>query len=827
MDQGRTTTAAGDGVQRSSAAGDLDTSPGGLETFLQDLRFGARVLYKRPAFTLIAVLTLALGIGANTAIFSIVNAALLNPIPVPEPDRVVMVWTDKLTHGSTGFPASVPDFLDWRASGVFQELAGFTTEGFNLLIGSTPERVQGASVTKEWFEILRTKPYLGRVFQAQDMQPGHDHAVLLSYNTWHARYHADPGIIGTTVIINSAPYTVVGVLPKRIARIGDEEIYVPLVFEPPLLNDRAIRYVGTVGRLANETFAAAQARMTDVSARLEREYATVDAGNHVRLQPIEQAYIEDVHTLLMILFGAVGFVLLIACANIANLLLVRGTARQKEMAIRAALGAGRFRLTRQLLTESVLLSVLGAVAGLLPAFFGVRFLAKFRPESLPNAELIGLNPSVLLFTLGLAILTGLLFGIIPAWEAWRSSAISPLRERSQVSGRELRFGNFFVIGEVALTVILVAGAALMLRTLEQLRSANPGYDQHVLTMRIALTGKQYDSPDKQILFFHELIRRLNELPGIRAVGAIDSLPTSNDIEGGTIHFIDRPEPNPSERAIVIIGSVLPNYFQAMRIPLVRGRLFTEADTANNPLVVILDERTARRYWPNEDPIGKSIRVRIDSPLRRIVGVVGNIERNVVVKVKSQVGQVYVPYTQWPSSEMSVAIAADMGLASLAIPARRAVASLAPDQPIYQIQTMEQARIASQTSSQFTTSLLTFFAVVSVLLAAVGIYGVISYTVELRTREIGIRMALGATQGDLLWAVVKRGLYLTMVGLLIGLGGALLLTRLMGTLLHGTSATDPVSFAAAAIVLGIVSLLATYIPAYRASRVQPMIALRHE
>lgn len=799
-----------------------------VETFFQDIRYAARVLYNKPAFTTVAIATLALGIGANTAIFSVVNAAILTPIAVPEPDRVVMVWTDSVNQKSSNFPASVPDFLDWRATGAFQELAGFTTDGYNLLVGNRPERVSGVAVTKEWFEISKTQPRMGRVFRAEDMQPGHEQVVILSHGLWNSLFDAEPAIVGKTILVNNSPHIVIGVLPQRVAKLADEELYVPLLFEPPESASRGLRYVGTVGRLApNVSLSAARGTLGGLSSRLSRQYPHENGGYRARLQPIEEAYVQDVHSLVLVLFGAVGFVLLVACANIANLLLVRGTARQREIAIRSALGAGKFRLIRQLLTESVLLALLGGVAGVVPAFFGIRFLAKFKPEALPNAELIALNPSVLLFTLFLALATGVLFGVIPAWDAWRSNASSPLRERSQASGSHLRFSNFFVIGEVALTVVLVAGAVLMLRSFLQLRSAYPGYDSRVLTMRVSLTGKQYDSPDKQVYFYKRLMERLSSVPGVRSVGAIDCLPTCTDTFGGALHFTDRPEPPENEPALVIMGSVTPDYLRTMRIPLVRGRYFSESDGEHDPLVIIIDEATARRYWPNDDPIGKSLRVRLKGPLRKIVGVVGNVDRTLAVKMKSQIGQVYVPAAQVPQPDMSVAISSPMNAATLVPSLRREISAIAPEQPVFQVQTMGQARGTTQMSSQFGTWVLGFFAVLSLLLAAVGVYGVISYTVQQRTREIGVRLAIGATPSDLLFDVLGKGLLLTLIGLVLGLVGAIVLSTAMKDLLHGMSSTDPLSLLATMLLLAAAGLLATFIPAFRASRVEPVIALRYE
>lgn len=798
-----------------------------LEDFWRDLRYAGRVLYKKPAFTLVALSTLALGIGANTAIFSVVNAALLHPIPVPSPERVVVVWTDMPTHGAMGYPASALDFGDWQASGIFEKLAGFVTDGYNVLVGNTPFRVLGAAVTNDWFDIGSVKPYVGRLFRQEDMQAGHNHVIVLGYQFWNSHFLGDASIVGKTIIVNNQPYTVIGVSPKVLPKIGNEEIYVPLLFAPPYYNDRETRFMGTLARLApGVSLAAAQARMDALMERLGAAYPAADAGNRARLQPVEEAYVEDIHTLLMVLFGAVGFVLLVACANIANLLLVRGAARQRELAIRAALGASKFSLIRQLLTESVLLSVLGGILGIIPAFFGIRFLIKYRPEALHNAGLIGLNPTVLFFTLLLSVATGILFGIIPAWSGWRANAASPLRERSQTSG-DIRFGNFFVVAEVALTVVLAVAAGLMLHGFLHLRSTYPGYDIRTMTMRVSLTGKQYDAPEEQIKFCRLLLDRLDNLAGVRAAGVIDALPTSGDLQGGTLHFTDRPDEGQRHRAIVIIAPVTPDYFRAMHIPLIRGRAFTLADGAKSAPVVILDEATARQYWPNQDPIGKTVRVHLGDPVRKIVGVVGSIERSFAIKVKTRVGQVYVPFDQLPTPNISLVVSSDGNPASLTSVVRHEISTLAPDQPVYEIQTMEQARALTQTSSRFGTWLLGFFALLSLSLAGMGVYGVIAYTVEQRTRELGLRMALGASQHELLLGVLKKGFGLVLFGLVIGFCGALAMGRLMSGLLHGISGTDPAALLGAAALLLFAGLVASYIPAFRASRIDPMVALRHE
>jgi putative ABC transport system permease protein len=799
--------------------------------FWQDVKYGVRMLKNKPGFALACILTLALGIGADSAMFSIVHATLLTSVPVPESDRVVMVWTDNTSGNAGGFPASGPDFLDWRASGIFEKLAGFVSDGYNLLVRGQPVRVPGVAVTREWFEILQVKAYLGRLFRPEDMRAGGGHVVVLSYPFWRSRFGGEEGIVGRTIALNGSPYTVIGVLPPRVVPLSGsagEQLYVPLMFDSELATERGQRYIGTVGRLSpNLTFASAQRRMAALSMRLAKQYPKEDGGKIARLQPIEEAYVEDIRSLVLLLFGAVGFVLLVACANIASLLLVHGMGRKKEIAIRVALGAGRSRVLQQLLTESVLLGLGGGIVGILPAYFGMRLLARHMPGWLPNTELLGLDPTVLLFTLCLAIGTGVIFGILPACTVWQASGIPSLRSRSGISRREMRLGNLFVIAEVALTVVLLAGAALMLRTLRQLQDAYPGYSTNTFTLRVSLVGKEYDDPGKQALFCKELLRRISNLPGVVAAGAIDSLPTSNDLTGGVLYFTDRPQPKESDRAVVAIGSATPRYFQAMRIPLIRGRLFSDADGRKAPLVVLLDQRTARRYWPHEDPIGRYIRLGLRGPLVRIVGIVGSVDRSVAIKVKSPIGQVYVPFDQSPVPDLSLAISSYLDKASLFAAVNRIVRVLAPDAPVYQMETMAEARAAGQIASRFFAWLLGFFASVSLLLAAIGIYAVIAYTVEKRRREIGVRMALGATPSKMLADTLKTGTALTSAGVISGLAGAFALTRTIRSMLYGVSPNDPISFLAAVGLLVVVGLVACGIPAYRASCVDPAIVLREE
>lgn len=798
-----------------------------LGTLGRDLRYGVRGLLSKPGFAIIAIATLALGIGANTAMFSVVNAVILTPLALPQPDRVVMVWTDKVSGDVIGLPASIPDFLDWRATGMFDELAGFDTEGYNLVVGTMPERVPGVAVTKEWFDILRAQPVLGRTIGDDDIQAGHDQVVVLSYGLWNSLFKADPGVVGRVITVNGSPRTIIGVLPDRVAKLADEKLYVPLLFQPPQSTNRGLRWIATVGRLTpGISLRAAQATLAAVSTRLQKEFPQDNAGYHARLEPIETAYVGDMHNLLLVLFAAVGFVLLVACANIGNLLLVRGAARERELAIRVALGAGRFRLIRQLLTESLLLALLGGAAGLLPAWLGIHLLERVEAQTLPNSSLISLNPRVLAFTLLLALCAGLFFGILPALEAWRDCSLAATREHAPASTR-LRFGNLFVMGELALTVILVTGAMLMLRSFARLRSAYPGYDVHTLTMRLSLAGKEYDDPEKQIAFYKHVVTSLATLPGLRSVGAIDCLPSCTDVVGGTLHFADRPDPPPSDPALVIVGLVTPDYFRAMGIPLIRGRAFSSQDGEHDTPTVILDAETADRFWPHQDPIGRNVRLRSKWPWRRIVGVVGSVNHTLAVQMKSRIGQAYVPATQMPTPDMSLVIASSLSPSALIPLVRSAIGRLAPDVPVFQIQTMDQANAGNRLPSMMGTALLGSFAALSLLLAFLGVYGVISFAVQQRTREIGVRMAAGATRQDVLFLMLRRESSLTLIGLGLGVGGSLVATSAMKDLLPGLTAADPLSLLSTVLLLFLAAFLASFIPAWRASRVQPMTALRYE
>jgi len=800
-----------------------------LERLLQDFRYGARMLRRNPGFTVVVVLTLALGIGANTAIYSVIHAALA-PLGIPNPDRVVMVWTENAKRDWHQFPASVPDYRDWQASGIFSSLAGTTDGGFNLRLADRTERVDGFSVTPEFFSVIAIAPRLGRAFRPEEGQAGHDQVAILGDSLWRSRFAANPNIIGSTIIVDGVSRNVVGVLPPSFPRFEKEEIYTPLVFAADVAADRGTRFFQVTGRLRNGiTLAAAGQRLAGIERRLSAQYKE-DTGHSVALQPVEDSIVEDARTLLALLFGAVGFVLLIACANIANLLLARGTSRQKEMALRAALGAGRWRLCRQLLSESVLLALIGGAVAILPSLFAMRFVTSFGIDELRNANLVSLNSSVLVFNLALSLATGILFGLVPAWQAWKTNVGDTMREASRsYTGAHHRLRGLFVVAEVALTMVLLVGAGLMLRSFAHLRSTSPGYDvTNVLTMRVALSDQQYATPERQVAFFERVAREASALPGVATASAIQDLPGSDNLHGSGLLRPDRPDPRPEDIRVELTDCVMPGYFDALRIPLVRGRYLNETDTKSSLPVVVIDEYTARLNWPNEDPIGKQLRFGTKKAPRQIVGIVGNVDQGILVKLlKGQIGQAYIPASQLPSPAMTLVLRTKLDPTSL-IPAMRAlVRGIDIDQPVFDMNTLESIRATSRAPQQLATSLLGSFAAVALLLAAIGIYGVIAYAVGQRTREFGVRISLGAKRLDVLRLVVRQGIVLTAIGMLAGLAGAFALTRLMSSLLYGVAATDPLTFAGGAALLAAAALAACLIPAFRATRVDPVVALHCE
>jgi putative ABC transport system permease protein len=810
-----------------------DTKAGFMGDILQDLRFGLRMLWKNPGFTIVAVLALALGIGANSAIFSVVNAVLLQPLPYKNPDALVMVWDDQ-TH--LGFPKDTPspaNFLDWREQNtVFEGMAALAERSFNLTGVGEPERLDGRRVSANFFSLLGVEPQLGRGFTPEEDKPG-IRVVILGHAMWQRRFGGDPGVIGRAINLNGEVYTVVGVMPPNFQfPTGKDQLWVPIAFPADEAAYRGAHYLEVMARLKpGVTLQQAHAEMETIAARLEKQYPETNMRVGSVVTPLHEQVVGDIKPALLILLGAVGFVLLIACANVANLLLARAAVRQKEISLRLALGASRARLVRQFLTESVLLAGLGGGCGLLVSLAAIRALKKFIPDTISQVQAINIDSKVLIFTLLVSLATGLIFGLAPAMQASSFNLNETLKEggRDSAAGtRGNRIRGLLVIAEVAVSFILLIGAGLLINSFFHLRTLDPGFRvDHLLTAKVELSDTKYPDAQRRIAFFDEVVRRVRELPGVQSVAAGGNLPFTYNGDSGYIAVEGVPDPPPDQRVDVVYRTVGPGYLSTMGIPLVRGRDFTDQDTLDNTLGVIISEKTAKHYWPNQDPIGKRLKngtTDSKSPWRTVIGVVKDVRQNDFVAQPKM--QMYWSFRQMQEERANaLVIRTSVDPMSLAASVRNAVWAVDKDQPVSNIRTMDEIVSKAVARQRFSMLLLGIFAGVALILAAVGIYGVMSYSVAQRTREIGIRMALGARRGDVLKMTVKQGLKLVIIGVAIGLVAAFVLTRVMTSLLFGISATDPVTFVSIPLLLMGVAMLASYIPALRATKVNPMVALR--
>jgi putative ABC transport system permease protein len=821
-----------------------------MYTLWQDIRYGVRMLLKSPGITLVVILALGLGIGANTAIFSVVNAVLLRPLPYAESER--LVFLNEASETLDEMSISYPNFVDWRDQNhVFEKIAVHNRANYNLTGAGEAERINAAQVSADLFPLLRVNAAEGRVFTNDEDKPGAAPVVVLSHGLWQRRFGGAKSILNQPLTLNGRSYTVIGIMPQGFLYPSRIEMWVPV---GQLSGQSSWQQRGNhpglygVARLKpGISIEQAKADMQNIAANLQKQYPDTNSGNGIRVRPMLEVFVGDVRRALWVLFAAVGFVLLIACANIANLLLARATGRQKEMAVRAALGASRWRIGRQLLTESVLLSLVGGTFGLLLARWGIELILYISPDSIPRAPEIGMDWRVLAFTIAASFLTGILFGLVPALQAGVVDVNTTLKESGRaVTGRHWLRSSLVVV-EVASTLVLLIGAGLSIRSFYHLQSVNPGFSyEHLTSFSVALPRTKYTTDEQRADFFKRLLENMRGIPGMQSVAAASGLPLGNN--GWQTSFVVQGQPIPPPNQVPLMEACLvtPDYFRTMNIPLLRGRYFTDRDDRSHLAgrdlsklpeeqrqavgvnVVVIDDEFAKRHWPNEDAVGKRIKLGTENsaPELTVVGVVGRVKMEGLTR-DSNLVQGYFPFFQGPSGGMTV-IAKGMTDPNLLVSSiRQQVKTVDPDQPIYNIRTMEDIRAEAVAPERLNLTLLSIFAGIALVLAVVGIYGVMSYAVTQRTHEIGIRMAIGAQPSDVFRMILGQGMSLALIGVGLGLVGAFALTRLMASMLFGVEPTDPATFAVIAALLSIVATVACYIPGRRATRVDPTVSLRYE
>jgi len=805
-----------------------------MDTIRQDIRYALRRLIKTPAFTSVALLTLALGIGANTAIFSVVDAVLLQPLPYRDSHEIVGVY-----HLSDGERATMsgPNFTDVkRMNTTLQDMAAYTRTRTILTGRGEPVRVDGAEISASLFDMLGVQAQLGRTFRAGENEPGKTHVAILGHGLWQQRFGGNAAIVGKTMTLDGVSYEIVGVMPDGFSFPAERAVWTPLEYSTDVTTDqRSAWYLQAVGRLKpGVSVDQAKAEIETIGRQLAAQYPDDNEGVDITAVSLHEAMVGDLRTAFWVLLGAVGFVLLIACVNVANLLLARAASRESEIAVRTALGAGRGRLVRQLLTESVILGIAGGALGLLMAVWGVEALIALEPQGIPRLSEVGINPQVIAFTVGLSLVTGLLFGLVPAFQSTSSALASTLKEggRGALTTRGgSRMRTTLVVAEVALAVMLLAGAGLLIRSFGKLAAVDPGFEVlPALTFDLSLPESRYAEPEAQVAFFDELLPRLESIPGVRNASGVVALPLSGMSLVLTFEIAGRPPVPPSQQPAMQVRIATADYFRSIGIPLKRGRYFTDDDRAGTPRVVLITETAAQRFFPGEDPIGRTITLGWGRSENRaggeVVGIIGDIRDAGLSEPNPP--QVFLPYPQWPVGRMSVLLETAVPPASVAEAARRAVYGVDGNLPVSNLRTLDEIVARSISQPRFYMTLLAVFAAVALALAAIGIFGVLSYAVSQRTREIGIRMALGAHHRTVLGLIVREAMVMTCGGILLGVAAAFLLTEgLVATLLFETSPHDPVTFAAVAVVLTMVSLAAAYVPARRATRVDPIVALRAE
>ena len=805
-----------------------------MNNLLQDFRFAIRLLLKQPGHTAVAVIVLGLGIGATTVIFSVINAMLLRPLPYPDSQRIVLLSESSPSQGLEFKALSYPNFIDWRdRSQVFESVGAFRERGFVLTEVDEPERVEGASVSADTFKVLGVQPMLGRLFLPEEDQPGGNPVVILGHGLWQRRFGADRNILDQTVIVQGQKRTVVGVMPPDFKFPNVGEMWVPLALSSARESRDAHNLIALARLKEGVSVEQARAEMQTIAAELEKQYPANNSGSTALLMPYHEVLVRDLKQLLMILLAAVGAVLLIVCANTASLLLARAVGREKEIAVRLALGATRGRLIRQLLTESTLLALAGGLVGIGLAYLGVELILALIAIPLPFWLRIGIDWQVLGFTLIVSVLTGIIFGLAPALQASNPHLSETLKEGTKGSvsvGGRSRLGSLLVVFEMALCVILLIAAGLVIESFLRLKNVDTGYDPtNVLTVYLGLSPAKYPQAPERVNFFQEVVNRTNSLPGVISSGGISNLPLGTVPWGKGFTIEGQAAPETEALPIAHYRVVTLDYLKTMGITLLSGREFNEQDAGNAPGVAIISETMANQYWPDGNAIGQ--RIRFGRPgdknaaVVTIVGVVEDVKNDGLDSLVKPC--VYVPHAQDPVGFMTLVVRSASDPRGLVNPVRQEVRALDKDLPLYNVKTMQQIVTENYWQKRFSTTMLSIFAAIALILASVGVYGVISYSVRRRKHEIGVRMALGAQPRDVLALVVKQGMILAAVGVVIGLIGAGILSRLLSNLLFGVSATDPVIFIAAPGALVLVAFISTFIPAYSATKVDPMLALRAE
>ena len=795
----------------------------------QDLKYGIRMLFKKPGFTAVVVLTLALSISSTTVVFSVVNALLLRSLPYSNPDQLINVWS--VFKSNNKAYASAGNFREWQERNQsFQHLAAYDLLKLNLTGGDRPEAIDVALVTANLFPLLGVQPVRGRVFQTEEEQPASNKVAVISDGLWQRRFGADAGVVGKSLVLDGDSYTIIGIMPPHFSFPEKIEVWLPLSFVPEELADRSYNHLAVVGRLKpGIELRQAQAEMSALMDEQVRKYPNENSGRSMRLVTFQQNLIGDIRMALWILSGAVFLVLLIACANIANLLMARATTRQKDVAIRIGLGAGRGRLIQQLLIESLLLSLLSGAIGLIFASGGLQILTTVGPTKIPRLNEVTIDGRVLAFTLVVSLLTGIIFGLIPALQATKPEINEWLKEgqRSASGGPGgKRARSWLVVTEMALALILLVGAGLLIKSFLMLWRVEPGFNPHnVLTMTISPSPPKYNTRRDLVGLCQRLREQLKSTPGVEAVGVVNQLPFSGRNLGLNFSVSGKPPSRPEDTASASFRLVSPGYLQAMGIPLKRGRDFNDYDTRDSTPVALINETLAKHYFTNEDPVGKQLNIEGQQAPREIVGIIGDVKQ---IKLDAEGNpEIYVPFFQFAVPAMNIVVRTQTEPGSMTSAVLQQISRVDPDQPVFQVKTMDQYLGESMDQRRLSTVLLGIFAALALMLAAIGVYGMMSYLVSQQTREIGIRMALGARQLDIFKLVVRHGMWLCFLGIAFGVAAALFLTRVMTSSLYGISASDPLTYITISVLLAVIALLACIIPARRAIAVDPITALRYE